>query len=134
MKITLDSVNLFVRNINKTLQFYSLLGFTFNEVDYKKDYVKLAFGPISLCFYSEKIVTSFFNDPTISSSRNHSFELSFRVDQPKEVDLIYNKMVENGYNSFKQPINSDWNQRVAFLTDPDNNLVEICAFIKKENT
>ena len=129
MTIALDTINLFVQNMKKTLFFYGLLGFTFSEDDYEKSYVKLNTSSVSLCFYSQDTVNEFFNSELIHSNSSHQFELSFRVDKPEEVDTIYNKMIEQGYNSFRKPENSTWNQRVAFLKDPDNNLIEINALL-----
>lgn len=129
MPIKFDSINLFIDNMKRTLSFYSLLGFEFSKEDYSKNYVKIDFGSCSLCFYSTNIVKDFFKDERISTNKNHQYELSFRVDSANDVDTLYNKMISNGYHSVKEPENTEWKQRTAFITDPDNNLIEICAFL-----
>ncbi len=129
--IQLDSINLFVKDMEQSLKFYSLLGFSFDKESYTKDYVKISFSSLSLCFYSQKIVKEFFKKDNFLTGLNHQYELSFRVGSPEEVDLLYEKMIKHGYPSIKKPLDSDWNQRTAFVTDPDNNLIEICAFLKK---
>ena len=131
MATILDSINLFVKDMNQTLKFYSLLGFSFQKDDYSKNYIKISFGTTSLCFYTEKITKEFFNKESIHSGTNYKYELSFRVDSPQEVDEVYEKIIAQGNPSIKKPLNADWNQRVAFVTDPDNNLIEICAFLEK---
>lgn len=129
--IKLDSINLFVENMERTLKFYSLLGFLFDKESNKKDYVKISLGNVSLCFYTEKIVKQFFKNEDFYAGPNHQYELSFRVDEPEKVDSIYEKIIKNGYTSIKKPVDTEWNQRTAFITDPDNNLIEICAFLYK---
>ena len=129
MTITLDTINLFVQNMEKTLTFYTFLGFTFSEEDYAKNYVKIDNGSVSLCFYNLEIVEEYFSHDLIKSNSNHQFELSFRVNDPDEVDAIYDELINHGYDSFKKPENSNWHQRVAFILDPDNNLIEISAFL-----
>lgn len=130
-RIQLDSINLFVTEMERTLKFYSLLGFTFDKESYTKNYVKITFGMLSLSFYTQKVVKDFFKKEDFHSGPNHQYELSFRVDKPEEVDSLYEKVVTHGYASIKEPVDSDWNQRTAFITDPDNNLIEICAFLHK---
>lgn len=133
MTIRLDTINLFIKDMRKTLEFYHLLGFTFPEDDFSKDYVKIEFDSISLCFYTEKTVKEYFKKESFHSSPNHQYELSFRVEKPDTVDLLYDKLIKRGHPSIKSPNNSDWNQRTAFVTDPDNNLIEICSFLNKSN-
>lgn len=130
MAIKLDSINLFVSDMKNTLSFYETLGLKFSSEDFAKDYVKKEYNSVALCFYTKKIVKDFFNNLNITNSINNSYELSFRVDNKEDVDSIYNKLVKKGYKSIKDPENSSWNQRVAFVHDPDNNLIEICAFLK----
>lgn len=127
MSIELETINIFVIDMKKTLDFYSLLGFHFDDNAYLKEYVKLSFDNFSLCFYSLNIVQEYFTNNSIQTSSNHQFELSFRMFSPTDVDKTFNKMVKNGCKVFKEPENSDWNQRVAFLLDPDNNIIELCA-------
>ena len=127
------SINIFVSDMKLTLDFYSQLGFTFTEKDYTKNYVKVNFQDVSLCFYSFNIVQEYFNDNSIDSSNKHSFELSFRLEKPIEVDQLYYKLTKAGFKSFKEPSDSDWDQRVAFVVDPNNNLIELCAFLTKSN-
>lgn len=130
MAIKLDSINLFVNDMKKTLDFYSLLGFTFQKEEYNKDYVKIEFETVTLCFYSNEIVRKYFKKDKIDSNTNHQYELSFRVSTPEEVDTLYKKITDLGHLSMKKPEKSEWGQRTAFLIDPDHNLIEICSFMK----
>lgn len=132
MTIKFDTINLFVKDMKHTLDFYQLLGFTFQKEDFSKDYVKIDFGSISLCFYTEKSVKEYFKNESFHTSPNHQFELSFKVGSPDDVDSLYDKLIKHGYPSVKRPENNDWNQRTAFITDPDNNLVEINALLNNK--
>ena len=129
MTILLETINIFVKNMSQTIQFYKLLGLKFNDGDEKKSYVKVSFSGIFLCFYEQEIVTDYFKTINFGSSNN--FELSFRVKSASKVDELYNTLMNAGYQeqSFKKPSNADWGQRTAFILDPDGNLIEICAHL-----
>ena len=55
------------------------------------------------------------------------FKLAFLVSSPSEVDKFYYQLVKKGATPIKAPENMPWNQRAAFIADPDGNIHEIFA-------
>ena len=62
-----------------------------------------------------------------------SFELSFEVESPAEVDAFYRRVVELGADAVKEPHDVPWGQRVAYFADPDGNIHDVFALLPKEN-
>ncbi len=62
-----------------------------------------------------------------------SIQISFRVP-PADVDLAWDKLVENGLNIIEPPTNQDWPHRTLFFRDPENNIIEIFADIHPRDT
>lgn len=56
-----------------------------------------------------------------------TLELAFLCDSIKEVDEVYLKMKEAGYETFKAPWNTVWGQRYAIIKDIDGNFLSLFA-------
>lgn len=124
---TYIELNLFVKDISKTVEFYRILGFYLPEGSETKSYVKVENSTIHLAFYSYQAVQEYFEGKIILNGAKTPFELAIKMNTAEEVDLLYNKIVLSGYKSFKPPSDAPWKQRVAFVKDPDGNLIEITA-------
>lgn len=61
-----------------------------------------------------------------------SFELAFVLESPEEVDIVYDDIIKKGAVPIKKPENMPWNQRTAFFADPDGNIHELFADLKKK--
>ena len=127
-----DSLNLYVADMAKTIQFYTQLGFKFDKNAKYKDYVKLNFESTSVAFYSWKSINQFFNSPILEASNGNQFNISFRVESPEQIDDIYETMKNIEFFPFRGPENVDWGQRVLFYKDPDGNLIEINAYLSQK--
>lgn len=57
---------------------------------------------------------------------------SCRRDSPEEVDAMFANVVHLGFTGLREPWDSFWSQRYAFLADPDGNRVDLFAAIAKE--
>ena len=55
--------------------------------------------------------------------------LQFMVDSATEVDTVYNRLVEAGYDSYAEPWDAFWGQRFGRVKDPDGRIVNIYAHI-----
>ena len=67
----------------------------------------------------------------LHKASGHSFELAFKVDTPEQVDEEYAKLIEKGAQAIQAPADMPWNQRTAFFADPDGNIHELFAELKK---
>lgn len=126
--VELNSINIFVQDLEESIKFYKLLGFKF-EAERKENYYHKGRIPgLTLAFYTKNVLNSFMKDKTNLEVTGYPFSIAIRVDQGG-VDKTYEKIKENGYQEFREPQDTSWGQRVAFLLDPDNNLIEINALI-----
>ena len=66
-------------------------------------------------------------NPQWEKSSGSGIALCFKKDFPKQVDDLYNKVIEAGYQSFKAPWDAFWGQRYCSVLDPDDNQVDIFA-------
>ena len=53
--------------------------------------------------------------------------ICFKMKTAKEVDELYNKIIEAGFRGCKAPWDAFWRQRYSVVLDPDNNHVDIFA-------
>ena len=128
-KMKIETINLYVTNMENTLSFYRALGFDIKGDQNSKSYVKIELDSINIAFYTFDIVNSFFIEQKLSISTGNQFNISIRKEKPEDIDEIYKNMLQTGYPPFMGPINADWNQRIIFFKDPDGNLIELCAYL-----
>ena len=132
MAIKIDSINLYVNDIVKSIEFYRNLGFNVIKSDKNDDYAKIELkNSIKLTFYDKKVVKDFFGSKINLKSKSNQFNISIRLETPELVDKLYQQLIKIGVTSVNSPVNSDWGQRNAFIFDPDENLIELNAIIEK---
>lgn len=108
----------------RTIQFYSLMGFDFSDVDTKSDHVepKTSPGSARLMIDSASLLKGVLQyDP---KPGNHS-SFAVRCATPQEVDAIIDKIQAEGFTVVKEPWDAFWNQRYAVVEDPDGYKVDI---------
>ena len=128
MVIQLQTVGIIVKDMSKALEFYRTMGFDIpadkgEESNYD---LELPNG-LHLGFLTEETARQ--NDPNYQELGGQSLNLQFMVDTPIEVDEIYNKLINAGYESNSAPWDAFWGQRFARVIDPDGRIVNIYASI-----
>jgi predicted enzyme related to lactoylglutathione lyase len=121
MEVHFSRVDFLVNDMGKSLAFYRLLGFTFNEGGEKQRYVEIKTAAgfrVSWCQRTEIDGLVPCGTPT-----GHRIELAFRCPGREGVDATYERVIAAGYKSAKAPFESPWGQRYAFVEDPDGNLI-----------
>ena len=53
--------------------------------------------------------------------------LAFKCDSPAEVDALYRRIMQQGYEGHREPWDAVWGQRYAVVADPDGTLVDLFA-------
>jgi uncharacterized glyoxalase superfamily protein PhnB len=53
--------------------------------------------------------------------------LAFECGAPAEVDDVYRRVVDGGFDGKKEPFDAFWGQRYATVVDPDGNPVDLFA-------
>ncbi len=59
----------------------------------------------------------------------HRMGLAFKCENAAEVDALYQRVPAKGYRSHKEPWDAFWGQRYAVVLDPDDNPVDLFAWV-----
>jgi catechol-2,3-dioxygenase len=57
--------------------------------------------------------------------KGQSFELAFPAGTPKNVDKMYQKLIEKGATPISSPEMMPWGRKTGFFADPEGNIHEI---------
>lgn len=126
MSIIIDSINLYIKNMPKTVMFYKLLGLKLPEGAETQKYTRVQSDlGVKFAFYTQESINEFFGTEMCFETQCHPLNISFRCESPNEVNEKYKRVTKAGFNSLKAPKETDWGQYVAFLLDPDNNIIEL---------
>ncbi|HRP01941.1 MAG TPA: glyoxalase/bleomycin resistance/extradiol dioxygenase family protein [Candidatus Kapabacteria bacterium] len=109
MKIKSIYVNLPIKDLVKTKEFWTKLGFTFNE-DFSDDKalcLMLNEDSIFAMLISEAYFTTFTNRP-ISDGSTTQVLLAIEVDSKEEVDTIVNTALDNGGKRYRNGEDLTW--------------------------
>ena len=124
MAISLDAIGIVTSNMEKSLEFYSLLG-----VDVPKsldDHVeaRLSSG-IRLMWDTVELVRQI--DPNWQTPVGQRIGLAFHCGTATGVDEVFGAVTDAGFSAAKQPWDAFWGQRYAQVIDPDGNIVDLFA-------
>ncbi|WP_028778497.1 VOC family protein [Shimazuella kribbensis] len=122
MEIKFDMVGIVVENMNKSLDFYRLLGLEIPKEANQEPHVEVKQGELRLAFDTLETIKSIYGEwekPT-----GHRLELAFLCE---DVDQVYQTLINNGYIGFREPWDAFWGQRYAIVQDPDDNLISLFA-------
>ena len=124
MKI--DAISVTSTNLKKTVEFYSLLGFTFPPFEDDEKHIEphTELGHVRLMIDSADLIETIIGHTPMPA--NHS---SFAVlcNTPQEVDTITSKITASGFAVVKEPWDAFWGQRYAIVKDPDGYMVDLFA-------
>jgi len=122
---------LYVEDVEKSINFYQN---TFNTqikfITPEKDYGELLTGETTISFASVSLASSNIKKGFLSSKAGEKpfgIELGFTTDH---VEALVEKAVKNGAVLYEDIAVKPWGQKVAYIKDPDNYLVEICTEIQ----
>lgn len=129
MQVNLQTVGIVVADMAASLKFYRVLGLPIpdgldgeDNVDFK------APNGVTLGFLTMELARQ--ADPDFVTPTGQSMNLQFLVDQPAFVDVVYQRLMESGYESYAGPWDAFWGQRFARVKDPDGRIVNIYAYLQ----
>jgi catechol 2,3-dioxygenase-like lactoylglutathione lyase family enzyme len=120
----LNAIGIAVADLQRTLEFYRLLGLDFDEPDDGHVEATMANGT-RLMFDTEEVIRSFL--PDWRRANGNQVSLAFECSSPVEVDEVYARVVAAGFEGEKEPWDAFWGQRYALLGDPDGVRVNLYA-------
>jgi catechol 2,3-dioxygenase-like lactoylglutathione lyase family enzyme len=113
-----------VNDMARSLTFYRHLGFKFPPEAYGEIHVELDL-PGGLQIYWQRVKFAGLYAPDYRPAPHGMVTLGFQVDSAGEVDALFTKLKELGYQADRTPWDTPWGTRYANVYDPDGNLVEI---------
>ena len=124
----LDLLGIVVRDMVAALKFYRLLGLDIPANMDTEQHVEFVLpGGFRLAWDSLEMIKGI--DPGWFEPVGQRMTLAFKCENPAEVDALYNRVIENGYGSHKEPWDAFWGQRYAVVIDPDGNSIDLFAWV-----
>ena len=130
MKIRIDAVGLFVKDMKTMVAFYhDVMGMETNwkgeaNAEFFTDGARLImYGRDDF----EKMTSQRYSYP---NGWNGTMELAFELPLFQDVDIEFTRLVAAGAIPVMPPTDEPWGQRTSFVADPEGNLLEIGSFGK----
>ncbi len=122
----LDAVGVVSKNIHKSVEFYTMLGFIFPELpaDAKHAEAERQEGGARLMIDDFEMIK---DHSGIEAKPSNFSAFAILCDSPAEVDQTIQKLEDAGYTIARAPWDAMWGQRYAVLIDPDGYGVDLFA-------
>ena len=122
MKI--DAVAVASSDLQKSIAFYTILGFEFAELKEASEHVeaKTSKNNIRLMIDHKSIIAKIIGEEP-KPGNHSSFALYF--DNSSEIDQVCAKISEAGFSIVKAPWAAFWGQHYAIVADPDGYRVDL---------
>ena len=119
---------LYVEDVPRSLDFYKrALGLERRFLHESGDYGELETGATALAFATHALAASNLPgvyDGTSDTGGRPPFEVCFVTE---DVEGAYGRAVDAGADSVTEPTTKPWGQDVAYVRDPDGNLIELAS-------
>ena len=121
-----DLVGIVVSNMAASLRFYRLLGLDIPPNIESEQHVEVTLANgFRIAWDNLEMMKSI--DPDWIDPIGQRMTVAFKCESPEEVDRLYERVVQSGYQGHKAPWDAFWGQRYAVVIDPDGNLVDLFA-------
>jgi catechol 2,3-dioxygenase-like lactoylglutathione lyase family enzyme len=127
VQLTSTVVQIFAKDVERSIEFYRLLGLPVPEPEGPDPHVDVELpGGNRLSFDAEQTITGMHPDWTPPGSAGR-VALAFRLDSPAGVDTMFEQLITAGHPGSLNPYDAPWGQRYATVLDPDGNIVDLFA-------
>jgi catechol 2,3-dioxygenase-like lactoylglutathione lyase family enzyme len=125
MKI--NAVGVVSKNLSKTVNFYSLLGFEFDKFNDSDPHLEAKLNSdasVRLMIDSFDLIKDILGyDPKPS---NHS-GFAIEYDTPEQVNITAEEIKKAGFKIVKEPWDAFWGQRYCIVSDPEGYMIDLYA-------
>lgn len=125
MGIKLDMIGIVVKDMKQALDFYRVLGFEIPEKANEEPHAEIEQAGFRLAFDTQEIAKGVYG--SWEEPHGHRVELAFKCDSSDALDELYTKIIQSGYDGYREPWDAFWGQRYAIVKDPDGNLISLFA-------
>jgi len=128
LKMQLDAISVSSRDLRRTVEFYSLLGFVFPEFTADQNHLEPITKPgdVRLMIDEHEFVKSMIGaepkPPTHSS-------FAMKCEDAVTVDAAAARVKAAGFTVIKEPWDAFWGQRYAIVADPDGYMIDLFAWV-----
>jgi uncharacterized glyoxalase superfamily protein PhnB len=129
-QITLDQLNVIVKDMDATVAFYRRLGLDV-EAEPKATHVSITFDNGFLLEFDTMDMAQAW-DTGWHGATGGSTVLGFAIDSRDRVDGLYAELTAAGYHGRQPPYDAFWGARYAIVEDPDGNGVGLMSPVDKE--
>jgi catechol 2,3-dioxygenase-like lactoylglutathione lyase family enzyme len=121
----LNAIGIVASDMARSIRFYRLLGLDVPETPEEGHVDTFLPNGVRFMLDSEDTVRGF--RPEWTRETGNQLGLAFECESAAEVDEVYARMVDAGFESEKAPWNAVWGQRYAQLRDPDGVGIDLYA-------
>jgi len=121
----LNAIGIVSSDMEASIRFYRLLGLDVPDTPSEGHVDTFLPNGVRFMLDSEEVIRSF--RPDWSRKTGNQISIAFECDEPDEVDAVYRRVVEAGFDGEKEPWDAFWGQRYAQLRDPDGVPVDLYA-------
>jgi catechol 2,3-dioxygenase-like lactoylglutathione lyase family enzyme len=121
----LNAIGIVTSDMARTIRFYRMLGLDVPETPDEGHVDTFLPNGVRFMLDSEDTVRSF--RPEWTRETGNQLGLAFECESAGEVDELYARMVDAGFEGEKTPWDAFWGQRYAQLRDPDGVGVDLYA-------
>jgi uncharacterized glyoxalase superfamily protein PhnB len=123
--VTSTVIEIVVRELPKTLDFYRTLGL--DVPDPEGPHVEVALpGGNKLAFDTEEVIAAMHADWTPPHGPGR-VAIAFGLPSPADVDAVFARLTNAGYPGPLAPFDAPWGQRYATVHDPEGTSVDLFA-------
>jgi len=127
MPLKLDLIGLIVEDMGKSLAFYRALGLEIPPEMDSEGHVEITLeNGLRLAWDTHATIRSF-DEHWQPGNGHHQVAFAFLCDDAAAVDANYQRVIDLGYESHKEPFDAFWGQRYAQVKDPDGNVIDLFA-------
>jgi catechol 2,3-dioxygenase-like lactoylglutathione lyase family enzyme len=121
----LNALGIVASDMATSIRFYRLLGLDIPETPSEGHLDTFLPNGVRFMLDSEDTVRSF--RPDWTRETGNQIGLAFECESAAEVDDLYARIVDAGFDAEKAPWDAFWGQRYAQLRDPDGVPVDLYA-------
>ena len=121
----LNALGIVTSDMARSIAFYRLVGLDVPETPDEGHVDTFLPNGVRFMLDSEETVRSF--RPEWTRETGNQLGLAFECGSPAEVDVVFERVVEAGFDGEKAPWDAFWGQRYAQLRDPDGIPVDLYA-------
>lgn len=124
----LDMIGLVCQDMAKSIEFYRQLGFAIPDPEPGHPYHEFTLdGGVRISWNDVEMIKKMELDYVEPSG--FRMGLAFLCDGVDDVNARYQKLIEAGHPSHKEPFDAFWGQRYAQVIDPDGNVVDLFCWL-----